>query len=372
MKIIILGPVWPFRGGIAQLNESLAEELTKAGHSVEVVNFTTQYPAVLFPGKSQFTDGPQPDGLDQTRRLSSVNPLTWGCTARYILGQQPDLVLVRYWLPFMASALGTVCRKLRKAGVKVIAVADNIVPHEHRPGDRALTKYFLKGTSGVLYMSGQVGDELIEQFGYDRPTAFSPHPIYNVYGSAVPRDEACRELGLDPSKQYALFFGFIRPYKGLDLLLEAWEPHPDRALIVAGEFYGHKEEYLPAIEAKGVVLHDDYIPTDRVKLYFSAASLVVQPYKSATQSGVTQIAYNFATPMIVTDVGGLAEIVPNGRVGYVVPVSAEAIRTAIDEFFRLDYHDAFAANTVDERRRFEWSSMVAAIETLFKSIDYIK
>lgn len=367
MKIVVLGPVWPFRGGIAQLNESLVDALVRAGHSVEAVNFTTQYPSILFPGKSQFTDGPKPEGLNATRSLSSINPLSWRRTARQIIDKKPDLVLVRYWLPFMAPALGTVCRTVRKAGIKVLAIADNIIPHEHRTGDHALTKYFLKGTSGVLYMSGQVGNELIEQFAYDRPTAFSPHPIYDVYGDAVPREEACRELGLDPTKQYVLFFGFIRPYKGLDLLLEAWEPQADRQLIVAGEFYGHKEEYLPLIEAKNVLLHDDYIPSDRVKYYFSAASLVVQPYKSATQSGVTQIAYNFATPMVVTDVGGLSEIVPNGKVGYVVPVSVAAIRKSIDEFFRLDYHDAFVANMAVEKQRFEWSSMVLAIEELWKS-----
>lgn len=367
MKIVVLGPAWPFRGGIAQLNESLVAALMRAGHTVQVVNFTTQYPAIIFPGKSQYTDGPKPEGLTAKRMLSSINPISWCRTARYIIDQQPDLVLVRYWLPFMAPALGTVCRKVRKAGIKVVAVADNIVPHEHRPGDHALTRYFLKGTSGILYMSGQVGNELITQFAYDRPTAFSPHPIYDVYGDAVPRQEACRELGLDPAKQYVLFFGFIRPYKGLDLLLEAWESSPDRQLIVAGEFYGHKEEYMPQIEAKEVLLHDDYIPSDRVKYYFSAASLVVQPYKSATQSGVTQIAYNFGTPMVVTDVGGLSEIVPNGKVGYVVPVSVSAIRSAIDEFFRLDYHDAFAQNMVKERQRFEWSAMVAAIEELWKS-----
>lgn len=365
MKIVIIGPVWPFRGGIAQLNESLAAELIGAGHEVNVVNFTTQYPSFLFPGKSQFTTSPRPEALPKSeRKLSSINPLTWLKTARAVGREKPDLVIVRYWLPFMAPSLGTVCRRLKRRGVKVLAITDNIVPHERHFYDRPLTRYFLDGVSAVLYMSGEVGRELREIFNYSGATVFSPHPLYNVYGAKVDRDEACRRLGLDPSKQYVLFFGFIRQYKGLDLLLDGWYDHADRALLVAGEFYGSREKYMPQIEAKNVILNDRYIAEGDVALYFSAASLVVQPYKTATQSGVTQIAYHFGVPMVVTNVGGLPEIVPHERVGFVVEPRAEAIGEAVDRFFNEDRAAEFSANIEHERKRFEWSEMVKRIEQI--------
>lgn len=368
MKIVIIGPAWPFRGGIAQLNESLADQLKKAGHEVVVVNFTTQYPSFLFPGKSQYTKAPKPEFLNVTRSLSSVNPLTWSRTARMVQAEKPDLVILRYWMPFMAPSLGVVGRKLKKRGVKVLAITDNIVPHEHHFYDNLFTRYFLGGTSGVLYMSGEVGAELADIFQYKGKTAFSPHPLYDIYGEKVERTIACRELGLDPKKEYTLFFGFIRDYKGLDLLLDAWRVSTDRELIVAGEFYGKRDKYMDMINQKGVILHDSYIAEDRVKLYFSVASLVVQPYKTATQSGVTQIAYHFGVPMIVTNVGGLPEIVPNGRVGFVVEPSSDAIAIAIQEFFVLNYHDTFAANIEVEKRRFEWSAMVGTIENITSAL----
>lgn len=364
MKIVIVGPAWPFRGGIAQLNESLALELVRAGHDVSMVTFTTQYPSFLFPGKSQYTEGAKRGDMKITRMLSSVNPLTWFKAARAIERDNADMVIVRYWMPFMAPSLGTLCRRIKSKGIKVLAITDNIVPHERHFYDNVLTRYFLSGTSSVLYMSGEVGRQLREKFDYKGRTAFSPHPIYDVYGQGVCREQACAELGLDPSKQYVLFFGFIRDYKGLDLLLEAWEPREDIALIVAGEFYGNREKYMPSIESKGVILHDQYIADDRVKLYFSVASLMVQPYKTATQSGVTQIAYNFNVPMVVTSVGGLPEIVPDGRVGFVVEPSVAQIGQAIERFFGENLHDLFARNIECEKQRFEWRAMVAKIEEL--------
>lgn len=367
MRIVIVGPAWPFRGGIAQLNESLATELSKAAYRVSIVNFTTQYPSFLFPGKSQFTDAARPEALTIDRMLSSVNPMTWFRSARFIARQEPDLVIVRYWMPFMAPSLGMLARRLRARGIKVLAIADNIVPHETHFYDRLFTQYFLKSTSAVLYMSSEVGREL-ESFHYKGRTAFSPHPLYDSYGSGVDRSVACRELGLDPDKQYVLFFGFIRDYKGLDLLLDAWTERDDRQLLIAGEFYGNRDKYIEKIERKGVLLHDNYISDDRVKLYFSASSLVVQPYKSATQSGVTQIAYNFGVPMVVTNVGGLPEIVPDGRVGFVVEPCADAIRVAIDRFFDESLAELFRKNIETEKKRFEWSAMVSSIEELAASI----
>ncbi|MEG0655972.1 MAG: glycosyltransferase family 4 protein [Mucinivorans sp.] len=368
MKITLIGPVWPFRGGIAQLNESLAAELTAAHHQVNVVSLTTQYPSILFPGKSQFTDAPKPDSLNAERCISSINPYTWFAAANKIAAQAPDLVIVRYWTPFMAPALGTIVGRLRAKGIKVLAITDNIIPHERHFYDNICARYFLKATSAVLYMSKEVGRELDEIFHYDRPSVFSPHPIYDVYGQRVSRTQACLELGLDAGKQYVLFFGFIRDYKGLDLLLQAWQPTPGRELIVAGEFYADREKFMPLIEEKKVILHDIYIPEHRVKLYFSAASLVVQPYKTATQSGVTQIAYNFGVPMVVTNVGGLPEIVPDSRVGFVVDPCAKAIEGAINRFFDQELETQFRKNIEQEKKRFDWSTMVCRIEELAQKI----
>ncbi|MEG2494994.1 MAG: glycosyltransferase family 4 protein [Mucinivorans sp.] len=368
MKIIIVGPAWPFRGGIAQLDESLAGELSAVGHQVSIVSLTTQYPSILFPGKSQFTDAPKPEGLAVERLISSINPITWFRAAGRIAKAEPDLVIVRYWMSFMAPALGTLCGRLRAKGLKVLAITDNIIPHERHFYDRFCARYFLRATSGVLYMSNEVGRELSEIFSYARPTVFSPHPIYDVYGQRISRAQACLELGLDPSKRYALFFGFIRDYKGLDLLLDAWEPRSDRELIVAGEFYADREKFMPLIEQKSVILHDMYIPEHRVRLYFSVASLVVQPYKTATQSGVTQIAYNFGVPMVVSNVGGLPEIVPDGVVGFVVEPRAAAINGAINRFFDQNFEPLFRENIEREKKRFEWSTMVTRIEELSKNI----
>lgn len=370
MKITIIGPAHPYRGGIAKFNEVLAENFVHEGHTVEIANFTLQYPSFLFPGKTQFTDAPAPRGYCIERMVSSVNPFSWFSAARKIRKSKPDLVIIRYWMPFFAPALGTIARRL---GCKIVALADNIVPHEGHFYDKWCTKYFLGNIDAVVYMSRQVGDEL-SIFNFHGIKAFSPHPIYDTYGQAVSRLEACGQLGLDPAFRYSLFFGFIRDYKGLDLLLRAWAQLPDKKLrlVVAGEYYGNKTKYDALIAEldieQRVIVRDEYIPEQQVRYYFSAADLVIQPYKTATQSGVTQIAYHFGTPMVVTNVGGLAEIVPDGKVGYVVEQSPENICDAIHNFYEYNRSEEFRKNIEEEKKRFAWCKMTETFVNLSREI----
>lgn len=368
MKIRILGPAHPYRGGIAKFDEVLAASFAGEGHDVKIVNFTLQYPSFLFPGRTQYSRMAAPEGLTIERRINSVNPLNWPVVGREIAREKPDLVILRFWMPFMGPSLGTIAKVIRQRSprTRIIALADNIVPHEHRPGDRPLTDYFLRQTDAVVYMSDEVGRDL-DSFDYKGLRAMSPHPIYDTYGTPVPKAEACAALGLDPAADYVLFFGFIRDYKGLDLLLEAWAmlksqgKTAGKKLLVGGEYYGNKEKYDNLIQSLGlqddIVLHDRYIEETEVKNYFCASDLVVQPYRSATQSGVTQVAYHFGTPMVVTNVGGLAEIVPDGKVGYVVDVAPSAIAAAIGKFYDENKAEEFRANIAVEKERFSWSAL---------------
>lgn len=368
MNIYIAGPAYPYRGGIAKFNEVLGSTLQNSGHTVKLINFTLQYPSFLFPGKSQYTDSAPPGNLDIERCINSVNPVSWIQVGRMISRERPDMLIIRYWMPFMAPALGTIARLARKNGhTKVVALTDNVVPHEKHIYDKPMTHYFLGSLDGVVYMSEQVGSEL-NSFGFKGAKAFAPHPIYDTYGAAVERCEALKYLDLNPKYDYTLFFGFIRDYKGLDILLEAWAQlkadnrTSGRKLLVAGEYYGNRDKYEAMILKLGlesdIIVRDSYIPEDDVRYYFSASSLVVQPYRSATQSGVTQIAYHFAVPMIVTNVGGLAEIVPDSVTGYVTDCSSEAIATAIGRFWSDDQIAVrFRENILIERERFSWKRM---------------
>ena len=283
------------------------------------------------------------------------------------------MVLMKYWTPFMAPCFGAIARIARGNGVtRVICQIDNVEPHEHHIVDRPFNRYFLGAVDGFVYMSEQVHGEL--KAYTSAPMLFSPHPMFENFGEAVDRAEACRRLGLDPDIRYMLFFGLIRDYKGLDLLLRAWasaRPEGYR-LIVAGEFYASREKYVSLIDESGlrdeVALHDRFIPDEEVRYYFSAADFVVQPYKSATQSGVTQIAYQFCTPMIVTAVGGLAEIVPDGQVGYVCPPTAEGVADAIERICRPGVLERFRENCLEERKRFSWEEMCSRIEELYGQV----
>lgn len=375
MKIRILGPAHPYRGGIAKFDEVLAAAFGREGHEVKIINFTLQYPSFLFPGRTQYTRMAAPEGIVIERRINSVNPLNWPVVGREIAREEPELVIPRFWMPFMGPSLGTIVRTIghRSPHTRIIALTDNIVPHEHRPGDRPLTDYFLRQTDAVVYMSDEVGRDL-DSFEYKGLRAMSPHPIYDTYGEPVSKAEACAELNIDPEVDYVLFFGFIRDYKGLDLLLEAWAMLKakgftrGRKLLVGGEYYGNKEKYDDLIRSLGltedIIVHDRYIDENQVRNYFGAADLVVQPYKSATQSGVTQVAYHFGVPMVVTRVGGLPEIVPDGRVGYVADVAPSAIAEAIARFYDENKKEEFRANIAVEKERFSWSALTATFMRL--------
>lgn len=376
-KIIIIGSAYPLRGGgISTFNERLSRALNEAGHESIIYNFYLQYPGVFFPGKNQYTDEPGPEGLDIRIRINSVNPINWIRVGNEIRKLAPDLVIFRFWIPFMAPCFGTIARRIRKdKNIGVISIADNIVPHEARPGDRLLTNYFVKSMQGFITMSKTVEQSLLT-FDREKPKILTPHPLYDNFGQAVERDFALKKLNLDKAHKHLLFFGFIRDYKGLDILLEAMTDERIRKmplkLIVAGEFYAKPEPYLEFIEknqlADKVVLFNDYIPNQEVPLYFSACNLVVQPYKSATQSGVTQVAMHFNKPIITTNVGGLADMVSDGVVGYVVEPGKKALADAIGRAFEEGKLDEFEQNMKVEKLKFSWDNMVGSIEKLYSMI----
>lgn len=373
MKVVIIGPAYPLRGGLATYNERLARAFREAGDEVRIVTFSLQYPEFLFPGTTQYSTDPAPTDLAIEASINSVNPLSWWRVGRQLRRERPDLVVFRFWLPFMGPALGTIARLVRGNGhTRLVTITDNAIPHEPRPGDRPLTLYFLPKNHGFVTMSRAVLADL-RRLRLKQPAQYQPHPLYDNFGPIVPKAEALRRLGLDPQYRYLLFFGFIRAYKGLDVLLEAFADERLRQLplklIVAGEFYEDAAPYEELIRRhqleNRLVRATEFIPNSRVADYFCAAELVVQPYKDATQSGVSQIAYHFERPMLVTDVGGLAELIPNGEVGYVVPPTPQAIADALEDFALHPAKEAvFEAGTRHYKQQFSWSEMVKALKAV--------
>ena len=375
-SVVILGTAYPYRGGLASFTEMLARTFVKRNKQVNVITFKLQYPQWLFPGKTQFSESPATEGLNIARMVNSINPFNWLRVGRYIRKLRPDALIVNYWTPFMAPCLGTICRVASKNRHTVIlAKLDNVVPHEQHFYDRFLTRYFVKSVHGFLYMSQQVKNEL-KMFTTAKPAIFAPHPVFSNFGEKAPRDEACRCLNLPEDKRYLLFFGLIRDYKGLDLMLDAYANlcqrglTGDKKLIVAGEFYTDKKKYIQQMERLGigdeVLWHDRFISDEEVKYYFSAADVLVQPYRSATQSGVTQIAYQFELPMIVTNVGGLAEIVPDGQTGFVVEPEASSIAHAIEKIYQNHHLKRMSENMTTEKYRFSWDYFAKQLEKIYE------
>lgn len=364
MRIALIGPANPYRGGIAKFFDTLADNMFHEGDEVLLVNFSMQYPSFLFPGKTQFTD-PVDVPYKMIRIVSSVNPVSWFKAARAIKQFDPDLAVFRYWMPFMAPCMGTIAMMLGK--IRRIAITDNILPHERHFFDRFLTRYFTNRMERIVCMSKKVEGELVS-LGYRGNISFHHHPVYDSYGEKMGREEACLRLSLDPREKYALFFGFIREYKGLDILLRAWNQVtvPGLRLIVAGEFYSDPAPYLALAEKLGdrVILRTDYIPETDVNLYFSAADLVIQPYRTASQSGITGIAYNYLIPMIITDVGGLKESVTDGVEGFVTGVAEEDIARAVDRYFAEGRKEEFSLNMQKRIGDFSWKGMIQCIEEL--------
>lgn len=368
MKTVILGTAWPYRGGMADFNERLAHEFQKEGDELQIWTFTLQYPSFLFPGKTQYSPDPEPSDLKIVRKLSSVNPFSWLRTGRQIRKEKPDLLIVPFWMPFMGPCLGTVARKARKSGIRTVAVLHNMIPHEHKPGDRILARYFTRSVDGFTALSESVLAD-ISLFDKVKPRQFCRHPLYDSFGEHATRDESLQFLKLDPNFRYMLFFGLIRDYKGLDLLLRAYADSRfrkmDVRLIVAGEFYGSSDKYFELEKQLGleglVIWKSDFVPNGEVRYYFGAADLVVQPYRSATQSGISQIAYHFEKPMLVTNVGGLPEIVPNGKAGLVVNPDPAEIADGMADFFENSRQQQFTEGIISEKAKYSWSNMTAAI-----------
>ena len=370
MNIIVVGPYPPFRGGIADLNYALVKNLSRK-HVVNVINFTTQYPSLLFPGKTQYKPDFKPSKFESERLVSSINPWSWKRTADRILDQSPDFVIFRYWMPFFAIALGNIAKKIKGiSDIPILAICDNIIPHERRLFDTFLTRYFLTKVDRFIVLSKSVERDLI----YLNPSAiyrYSPHPIYNIFGDALDKMEARQKLGIS-SEKVILYFGLIREYKGLDILINAageLKNHLENfKVLVVGECYENPEKYENLVKQNNVEniveLKLEFVPDEEVASYFSAADVVALPYRSATQSGIVQIAYHFNRPVIVSNVGGLPEIVPDGEVGYVVePIPIEFSR-AIREFYEYKKEAEFSANIAMYKKRFSWDNMINTIEEL--------
>ena len=336
MRFALIGPFPPYRGGIAHFSEALRRGLGGRGHAVEAVTFSRQYPGLLFPGTTQYEPDGRPVGAE--RLLDTIGPRSWWKTARHVIEREPDAAVFQFWMPFLGPSYGVVARRLRKAGVPVLAVVHNALPHERRPGDRALARYFLRACDGFVVMSESVRRDL-QNLGVEAPVRRVRHPVYEHFGEARPRAEARAALGLPTDAPVLLFFGFVRRYKGLHVLLDAMPRVlarlPEARLVVAGEFYDDEGRCRRQAAPLGKAVRFDaaYIPSEAVGTYFGAADVVVQPYVSATQSGVAQIAFHFERPLVTTNVGGLAETVPPDAGLVVPPEDPAALADAVARFF---------------------------------------
>ncbi|MDZ4793658.1 MAG: glycosyltransferase [Bacteroidota bacterium] len=381
-NVIIIGPGHPLRGGgMTTFNHRLAKEFIAAGHNCQIYSFSLQYPSFLFPGKSQYSDEPAPEGITIKSVINSINPFNWIKIGNRIKKEKPDIILVRFWLPFMGPSLGTILRRVRKnRHTKIICLADNVIPHEKRIGDKPFTRYFLKSCDAFITMSEKVlGDLRLSQKTHrvlqTKPAKLVSHPLYDNFGSIISQTEAREHLGLPKEEKIILFFGFIRKYKGLDLLLEAMADERIKKsgikLVVAGEFYEDEKKYQEQIDRLGIreelILRTNFIPDSDVKYYLCAADAVIQPYRNATQSGVSPLAYHFEKPMIVTNVGGLPALVPDGKAGLVTAPNPEAIAESILKFYQLGA-DYFIPHLRNEKTKYSWPVMVNAIFELAKEI----
>jgi glycosyltransferase involved in cell wall biosynthesis len=374
-KVIIIGPAHPLRGGLATFDHRLAKQFIDEGFDCTIYSYSFQYPSFLFPGTTQYSAEPPPEGVRIRSAINSINPLNWLKVGNELKRMKPDLIVVRYWLPFMGPALGTILRRVKKnKHTNIIAITDNILPHEKRPGDIPFTKYFLKSCDAFITMSEAVMHDL-RKLEKHKPAQQVIHPLYDNFGEPLPKEEARKKLNIDPSAKLTLFFGFIRKYKGLDLLLNAMSNEDIRSqgikLMVAGEFYEDQEPYSEIIKSLDIedslLLKTNFIPDSDVKYYLSAADVVIQPYRNATQSGVTPLAYHFEKPMIVTNVGGLPSLVPHNKVGLVCEPQPDAIANAILRFYELG-ENYFIPHLRSEKQKYSWHRLIETIVELQKEI----
>ena len=371
MKVVIIGPAHPLRGGgMATFNERLARQFMQQGLHTKIYTFSLQYPDFLFPGTTQYSDAPAPKDIDIRVCINSVLPTNWLKVGMELKKLSPDFIVVRYWLPVMGPCLGSILRIVKKnKHTRIICIADNIIPHEKRKGDHAFTKYFIKPIDSFIVMSEKVMSDL-KLFDKAKPVKLIQHPLYDNFGEKINKETAKKNIGIVGHEKIILFFGFIRKYKGLDILLDALalikqqqKSIPFKVLI-AGEFYEDRKPFDEQVEKLGLkdmlILRTDFIPDNEVRNYFCAADVVIQPYRNATQSGVTPLAYHFEIPMIVTNVGGLPSLVPDGKVGLVAEPNAEAIAEKITEYFTMG-EGFFIQNLKEEKKKFSWEKMVDGI-----------
>ncbi len=369
MKIIIVGTAYPYRGGLSAFNERLARQFISEGHDVEIYTFKLQYPNFLFPGKTQYSNEKAPTDIIAYRKINSINPLNWIKVGKEINKKQADKVIFCYWMSFMAPCFGTIAKQIDKKKTRRVALLHNMIPHEPSLLDKLLPRTFTKQMDAYLAMTQSVLNDVKKIDKVEKAGVVSPHPLYDHYGEKIPKEEAIKKLNLDPEYHYILFFGFIRAYKGLDLLLKAYSDVVMRQykikLIVAGEFYENSKPYLDIIYKntleEDVILDTRFIPNDEVAYYFNAVDIIAQPYKTATQSGVSQIAYFYEKPMLVTNVGGLAETIPHGKVGYVVKPNVRSITEALVDFAENERSTEFIKNIKEEKKKYEWNKMTEAI-----------
>ena len=358
MRIAYLSTYYPFRGGIAQFNADLLEAFGKQ-HEVKAFTFTRQYPSFLFPGKTQYvTAQDKAKKVDSQAILDTVNPFSWCSAASKIAAWKPDLVIMKYWMSYLAPSLGTVARRLRRKGIPTITVLDNVIPHETKFFDKPFSRWFLRQNSGCVAMSEAVLRDMLS-LTPDKPYILQPHPLYDHFGTRINATEARQALGLDPTRRTLLFFGLIRDYKGLDLLIDAMPLlGPQYQLVIAGESYGSFEKYEAQIAASGcadrIRVFNRYIDDEEVPKFFSAADVCVLPYKSATQSGITAIALHFEVPVVATPVGGLAESVERPGIGLMTPaISAESLAETIPQLYEQGL-ETFAANIRAAKQTMTW------------------
>ena len=377
MKIAILSCFYPYRGGISQFNACLYGELSKE-HIVKAFNFKRQYPEFLFPGKTQFvTPDDEAVPVESESLLDTANPFSYGKTFRAIRDWNPDILIVRYWMSYFAPSLGYITRRMKKH-CKVISILDNVIPHEPHFFDAPLTKYFLKGSTGCITLCEAVSKDLLDLKKDARYTVLQ-HPLYSHFGNKMTREEAEDKLGLEKGKKNILFFGLIRTYKGLDILLEAFgELSDEYQLIIAGEPYGSFDKYQKIIDSlpnrQNIHTWLKYIKDSEVTDYFSAADIAVLPYRSATQSGISSVSYHFEVPMIVTDVGGLKETIGDRGTGIVAADGQpETVAAEIIRYFNTpDLKDEFVKNIRMEKERLSWKRFASGLLEFAEELDLEK
>lgn len=373
-KIILISSAFPYRGGIAATTDRLAQEYHKRGDNVEIWTYKLLYPKIIFPGKSQYLDEGHsaPEGITIHRKISSLNPFNWIKVGRQIKKHQADKVIIRYWLPFLAPCLGTIAKIGKTKTNKITCLVDNVIPHEKRFGDKFLSSYFFKKMDGLIVMAEKGKTQLEEIFKIKKEIRYSPHPLFDIYGDKVSKQLACAHLNISAEHNYILSFGLVRKYKGVDLLIQAFDTikndFPNHKLLIAGESYDNWQDYQDLIEQlqlnDRIIRVNEFIANEEVKYFFSAADYLALTYRTATQSGVTQIAYSMETPMLVTNVGDLANMVKTGIVGQVCESSTAEIAAALSKMNSPENLSNYRAGVQEEKKRFEWSVLCDNLDAL--------